>query len=177
MKRQILFITFFVALTFVFIACGKNENANPRNGHVELYLLDSFKTIGYTNQIDEKTIVLKNRPLVTYSDFLSYDPGTYTFEISNTAKEAIKNLEHSVHGLAFAIIANNVLIYTGYFWPSYSSASCDWVVVDPMGLSLDNELMVALGYPGLMEGHVILDRRNDQRILDIFASDDKLIKK
>ena len=177
MKRPIVFITLFVALTFVFSACGKNENTNPVNGHVELYLLDSFKTIGYTGQIDEKTIVLKARPLVTYSDFLSYDPATYTFKISNTAREAIKSLEHSVHGLAFAIKANNVLIYSGYFWPGYSSASCDWVVIDPMGLSLDNKLMVELGYPGFMEGQVIPDRRNDQRILDIFAGDNKLIKK
>ncbi len=177
MKRPIVFITLFVALTFVFIACGKNENTNTGNGHVEIYLLDSFKTIGYTNQIDEKTIVMKAGPLVAYSDFLSYDPDTYTFKISNTAREVIKSLEHSVHGLAFAIKANNVLIYTGYFWPGYSSASCDWVVIDPMGLSLDNKLMVELGYPGLMEGQVILDRRNDQRILDIFAGDDKLIKK
>jgi hypothetical protein len=177
MKRPIVFITFFVALTFVFIACGKNENTNPGSGHVELYLLDSFKTIGYTNQIDEKSIVVKSSPLVAYSDFLSYDPATYTFKISDTAKEAIKSLEHSVHGRAFAIKAANSLIYTGYFWPSYSSASCDWVVIDPIGLSLDNKLMVELGYPGLMEGQVIPDRRNDQRILDIFASDDKLIKK
>jgi len=176
MKRPIVFINLCVALTFIFTACGKNENTNPGYGHVELYLLDSFKTIGNTNQIDEKTVVLKTKPLVTYSDFLSYDPGTYTFKISNTACEAIKSLEHSVHGLAFAIKANNVLIYTGYFWPGYSSASCDWVIIDPMGLSLDNKLMVELGYPGLREGQVIPDRRNDQRILDIFAGDDKLIK-
>ena len=177
MKRPIVFITLFVALNFIVIACGKNENANPGNGHVELYLLDSFKTIGYTNQIDEKTIVVKANPLVNYSDFLSYDPATYTFKISNTAKESIKGLEHSVHGLAFAIKANNALIYTGYFWPSYSSASCDWVVIDPMGLSLDNKLTVELGYPGLKEGQVIPDKRNDQRILDIFAGDDRLIKR
>ena len=41
---------------------------------------------------------------------------------------------------------------------------------------LYNELIVQLGYPGLVEGQVIPDKRNDKRILDIFANDDKLIK-
>jgi len=176
MKQQISFIVLVVTLTSIFIACNKNENTDPKDGKVELFLLNSFKTIGSTYQIDEKTIVTKSQPLVTYSDFQSYDSSTFTFKISDTAKETIKSLKHSVHGIAFAIKANNVLIYSGYFWPSYSSASCSWVVIDPMRLSLDNELNVRLGYPGLIEGQVIPDKRNDKRILDIFTSDDKLIK-
>ena len=176
MKRQIIFTALIMMLGFIFIACDKNENTNPKNGSVELFLLDSYKTIGSTYQIDEKTIVTKSQPLVTYSNFLSYDPSTFTFKISDTAKEAIKSLEHSVHGIAFAIKANHVLIYTGYFWPSYSSASCDWVVIDPGMLLISNELIVQLGYPGLIEGQIIADKRNDKRILDIFANDDKLIK-
>ncbi len=177
MKRQILFFTFFVTLNFAFIACDKNETTIPKDGGVELYLLESGKTISGTNfQLDEKTIVTKSQPLVTYSDFLSYDPNTFSFKISDTAKESIKSLEHSVHGIAFAIKANNVLIYSGYFWPSYSSASCDWVVIDPMMLLTGNDLKVELGYPGLREGQIIPDKRNDKRILDIFTSDDKLVK-
>jgi len=176
MERHIVFIALLVTLISVFIACDKNEDVHPKNGSVELYLLDSYKTIGSTIHIDEKTVVTKSRPLVAYADFLSYDPNTYTFKISDTAKEAIKSLQLSVHGIAFAIKANNVLIYTGYFWPGYSSASCDWVVIDPTMLLISNELIVQMGYPGLIDGQVISDKRNDQRILDIFTSDDKLIK-
>jgi hypothetical protein len=176
MKRQILFIALFVTLNFIFIACDKNENTNPNDGSVELFLLDSYQTIGSTDyQIDEKTIVTKSQPLLTYSDFLSYEPNTFTFKISDTAKETIKSLKHSVHGIAFAIKANNVLIYSGYFWPSYSSASCDWVVIDPMMLLISNELMVQLGHSPY-NVQLIPDKRNDKRILDIFTSDDKLIK-
>ncbi len=175
MKPKILIITLFVTLNFIFIACDKNENTNSQNGSVELFLLNSYKTIGSTYQIDEKTIVTKSQPLVTYSDFQSYDPSTFTFKISDTAKASIKSLEHSVHGIAFAIKANNVLIYTGYFWPSYSSASCDWVVIDPMMLLISNELIVQLGHsPSTVKS--IPDKRNDKRILDIFTTDDKLIK-
>ena len=172
MKLQILFFTLFVTLNFIFIACDKYEN--PKNGSVELFLLDSYKTIGTGYQIDDQTVVTKAQPLVTYSDLLSYNPGTYTFIISDAAKENIKGLKHSVHGMAFAIKANDQLIYTGYFWPSYSSASCNWVVIDP--IMLNNELNIELGYPGLIEGQVIPDKRNDKRIVNIFASDNKLIK-
>jgi len=176
MKQQISFIVLVVTLTSIFIACNKNENTDPKDGKVELFLLDSYKTIGNSYQIDEKTIITKSKPLVTYSDFLSYDSKTFSFKISDTAKENIKNLNHSVYGIAFAIKANNVLMYTGYFWPSYSSASCDWVVIDPGMLTLSNELSVQLGYPGFREDQIIPDNRNDQRILDIFASDGKLIR-
>jgi predicted small secreted protein len=176
MKRPILLIALFVLIQWCFTACDKKENTNPGNGEVELFLLDSYKTVGSTNQIDEKTVVTQASPLVAYSDIQSYDSRTCTFKLSDRAKEDIKNLEHSVHGIAFAVKANNVLVYTGYFWPSYSSASCDWVVADPGMLLLGNEISVRLGYPGLHEGQIIPDKRNDQRILDIFASDGKLIE-
>lgn len=176
MKRQIILIAIFMSLHFIFIACDKNENTNLKHGNVELYLLDSYQTIGSTYQIDEKTIVSKTTPLVTYPDFLAYDSSTFTFKISDAAIKSIKSLQLSVHGVPFAIKANNVLIYTGYFWPSYSSAGCDWVVIDPLLLGIGNELRVQLGYPGLVQGVVIPDKRNDERILEIFASDNKLIK-
>ena len=176
MKRHIVFIALLVTLHSVFIACDKNKENLSKDGSVELFLLDSYQTIGSTVHIDEKTVVTKSQPLVSYSDFLSYNPNTYTFKISDSAKEAVKSLQLSVHGMAFAIKANNVLIYTGYFWPGYSSVRCDWVVIDPSTLYINNELIVQMGYPGLIEGEVISDKRNDQRILDIFTGNNKLIK-
>jgi len=176
MKQTIVGIALVVTLLFAFIACDNKEVLPSKNGGVELFLLDSYRTIGSTVHIDETTVVTKSKPLVSFADFLSYDPNTFTFKISDTAKEAIKSLQLSVHGTAFAIKANNALIYTGYLWPAYSSASCDWVTIDPSTLYIGNELIVQMGYPGLSEGQVISDKRNDQRILDIFTSDNKLIK-
>ena len=86
MKRQILFITFFVTLNFIFNACDKNEDTNSKNGSVELYLLDSYKTIGSGYQIDERTVITKYQPLVTYSDLLSYNSSKFTFKIDRTSK-------------------------------------------------------------------------------------------
>jgi hypothetical protein len=176
MNRQILLITLFVTISATFAACDKTEYATAKGGSVDLFMLDSYETVGYTNQIDEKTIVTKSQPLVAYADFLSYNAKAYSFKISDAAKERIKNMQHSVHGIAFAIKVDSELIYSGYFWPSFSSASCDWVVIDPLHLYTGNELYVQIGYPGLMQGQAIQDKRNDKRILDTFESDGKLIK-
>jgi hypothetical protein len=162
-------------LSFALLGCEKEEM--KLDGIVELYLLDSYSTLENSFQIDETTITTNNFPLIGYLDFISYDPKNYTFEISDKAKNAIGNLEHSVHGVAFSVTANGTIIYSGYFWPSYSSASCDWIVIDPVMVGSDNKITVNLGYPGLVQGHTIKDRRNDGRIIRIFESDAKLLKK
>jgi hypothetical protein len=145
---------------------------------VEFYLLESFDTTGqYYFQIDETSVISKSEPLLTYSDLISYNAISFTFKITEAAKAKIKDLDHSVFGLAFAVKANRELIYTGYFWPCYSSASCDWLVIDPCFVYGDeNEMQVSLGYPGLLQGVVIPDNRNDPRILAFFRNDNKLIE-
>ena len=121
-------------------------------------------------------MLTESSPLISYSDFLSYDSLEYAFWLSNRAMKAIENLEHSVHGIAFGIKANGTLVYTGYFWPSYSSAICDWVVIDPIVTGVEYKIIVRLGYPGLLQGMEIPDKRNDSRIIKIFEDDNKLIQ-
>jgi hypothetical protein len=161
-------------LIWVASACDTDDTNDRPSRNVELYLINSFSTLEHSCQIDEKTVVTKMAPLLYYSDFLSYDTTEYTFEISDRARKAVLNLEHSVHGLPFAIKANGTLIYTGYFWPSYSSASCNWIVIDPFQASISNQLHVELGYPGLHQGQTVPDKRNDNRIVEIFQHDHKL---
>jgi hypothetical protein len=161
-------------LGIALLGCEKEEI--KLNGIVELYLLDSYAKVGNSFQIDETTITTKNPPLISYPDFISYDPKNYTFELSDKAKNAVWNMDHSVHGIAFTVQANGTIIYSGYFWPSYSSSSCDWIVIDPLMLGNDNALTVNLGYPGLVQGQTIPDHRNDGRIIEIFRNDNKLIR-
>ena len=159
-------------LTVLPFACERDEIKS--DGKVELYLLDAYSKIDNSFQIDETTIETQASPLISYADFISYDPVNYTFELSDQAQNTIASMEHAVHGVAFAVKANGTLIYSGYFWPSYSSASCDWVVIDPLMTSIDNKITVSLGYPGPIQGQVIPDKRNDSRIIKIFESDNKL---
>jgi len=167
--------TFFSLIGLLVLVCtGCERSSYNSNGKVELYLINSFSKINNSWGIDECSVITKSDPLIEYSDFLSYNPKDYTFELSSSAKETLKNLDHSVFGIAFAIKANESIIYTGYFWPSYSSASCDWIVIDPLSTLIGNKIQVTLGYPGLVQGQNIPDKRNDVRILRIFKHDNKL---
>ena len=170
--KLVSFITGFVFI--VFGSCSKKDNNDPVEGNVELYLIESYSTVDNTMEIDETSIITKQQPLINYSDILSYDADEYMFTISENAKSTIQSINVPVSGMPFALKANNEIIYTGYFWPSFSSTSCFWVVIDPIQLILGNELKVELGYPGLLEGQTIPDKRNDQRILAIFNRDGKL---
>lgn len=170
MIKSLWFLVGFLILSST--GCKKENDSS--NSKVEFYLIESFNKVGSSYQIDEKSVVTQKTPLVYYSDILSYDSVEYIFELSEQAIEKIKNLEHSVHGLAFAIKSNNTLVYTGYFWPGYSSAGCDWVVIDPLMLGVGNKVHVQLGYPGLIQGTTIPDKRNDERIIQLFKQDNKL---
>jgi len=174
MRQKIFTYTIIGILSLLSLGCEKVKVDS--DGKVELFLLESYSKIENSYQIDETTVKTKASPLICYTDFISYDSSDYEFQISDKAKNAIDKIEHSVHGVAFALKANGILIYSGYFWPGYSSASCDWVVIDPIMTSADNKIKVCLGYPGLIQGQVIPDKRNDSRIIDIFERDNKLIK-
>ena len=174
MKRK--FFTYAIIGIFSILTFGCEKDEINSNGKVELYLLDSYSKIENSFQIDETTIKTQASPLISYTDFISYDSVNYTFGLSDNAKNTIDNMEHSVYGVAFAVKANGILIYSGYFWPSYSSASCDWIVIDPLMTSIGNKITVSLGYPGLVQGQVIPDNRNDSRIIEIFENDNKLIE-
>lgn len=159
-------------LTILATGCEKKDDTSDFEGKVALYLVKSYSTLENSNKIIEQSVVTESVPLVYYSDFLSYDSAEFAFELSSRATEAIKKLDHSVHGIPFAIKAYNNLVYTGYFWPGYSSASCDWITMDPM--SIGNKIYVRLGYPGLSQGQTIEDKRNDKRIIQLFKEDNKL---
>ena len=127
MKKYIVFFELIAVFSLTFIACNKNEDLKTISGNVELYLLQSYETVENTSQIDESSVITKENPLISYSDFISYDSKNYIFKISDNAKQSIQDIEFPVYGVAFAIKANNNLVYTGYFWTGYSSASCNWV--------------------------------------------------
>ena len=166
----------FILLAIVIFACEKKD-VRPVEGEVELYLVESYSTVdGSSHRIDEASIQTANDPLIAFDDFISYNARTFTFELSEEATDAIRDLDQSVVGKPFAIVANRELIYSGYFWPSYLSASCEWVVIDPLSTSISNGITVKLGYPGPPQGTVIPDHRNDDRIIRIFHAHGKLLQ-
>jgi len=177
MKHSCLHRIFFTLILFIsFFSCDKNNDFVNSKGDVELFLIKEFEKSSPMFQIDQSTVVTEPIPLLHYEDFLSYDNSSFKFEISENGQLKVKNLNHSVHGIAFALKANNELIYTGYFWPSYSSMSCDWYIIDPISIEYNGTCSVMPGYAWTLDFTAIPDMRNEPRILDIFRRDHKLIE-
>ena len=177
MKLSLL-VHIFLAFQIIFLThCRQKEELPAPQGKVELYLLESFETTGdHYFQIDESSVITEGNPFLAFQDLLTYHPNEYYFTISENAKNKIENLDHSVHGIPFGIKVNNELIYTGFFWPSYSSMSCDWPVIDPFTLYNDNKLKVNLGYASSIPATEIPDARNDPRLLSVFRVNRRLVK-
>jgi hypothetical protein len=174
MKRIFNFGVLICAL--IFGSCHQNtpETLVNSGDTVEIYLLESFnKTTGL--KIDESTVQLKSTPLIAYSDIVSYDSSKHIFKLTDNGKNVLTNLTQSGIRMAYAVKVKDTVIYTGYFWSSIMSSSCDWGVMDIIDLPLKNEIAVRVGYPGLAAGDVIPDKRNDKRIIDILKSGNKLI--
>lgn len=161
-------------LTILSVSC--EEKKTSREGGIQIYLLSDYESYQPSMRINEGTVLREKEPLIRYTDILSYDSRNYSFNITNSAQDILKDKELNLHSRAFVLVANHENIYTGYFWASYSSSICPWLTIDPIHAQYAGELTVQLGYPGLMEGMSIPDRRNDGRILSILRHDRKLIE-
>ncbi len=175
-------VNYFVGLLLfsgVVLSCEKDNGDIPGadiQGEVEFYLLDFYENLDSTPAIDLTSIVLSEDALLSYEELKTYNAREYFFNITSEAKDKIEGMAHSVSGVAFAVTANEDVVYTGYFVPSYSSIALQWIVIDPLFWHLTKRMHVNLGYPGTIEGSDIPDLRNDERILEIFRRDRKLVE-
>lgn len=174
MKKNIVPVL-FLFVSILITGCDK-ENT-PSNTEVEFYLLTSFKTKNGTCKIIDSSVIMNNSALIKYDEIISYNMRNYSFEVSDRIADWLNDFENSrIHGRAFALTIDKEIIYTGYFWAGFSSAGCDWIVIDPLNYSGKNKLTVRLGYPGLVVGDTIPDKRNNKRLLDVLRMDNKLVK-
>ena len=174
MNKTSYFLIFLVLLfTFSLSSCDQCDCLTTDGEDVHIFLLKQYETTSGA-QIDESKVVLKDTPLISYSDIKSYNSTTYTFEFTENGRAIIGDMEHSVRGIPFAVAADDELIYTAYFWPAFSSLSCDWLTLDPSHVDFSGEGIVSAGYPGPHPSFNIPDNRNDPRILEIFKRDGKL---
>ncbi|AXP81613.1 hypothetical protein CJ739_2540 [Mariniflexile rhizosphaerae] len=164
-----------LGLVFFLNSCDKEENFEPSGKSIDFYYITEYQKIDNTSKIIDSTVVISGTKIIDYSDIISYSSKDYTFTVSDSISDRLNDFEnHSVHGVPFALTIEEEVIYTGYFWASYSSMGCDWITIDPLDISGDNELTVRLGYPGMIQGDSIPDKRNDSRLIDILKKDKKL---
>ena len=155
--------------------CKKNPYVAKSDSSIEIYLLKSYTKVAGTDAINTSSVLLEESPLIKYGDILWYDSTNYTFKISEAPAKWLNDTQTShSHGKAFAVTIDKKILYTGYFWAGFSSASCNWITIDPLNYSGRNELRVSIGYPGLLPGANIPDHRNDKELLDLLEADKKL---
>jgi hypothetical protein len=173
MKNLILFL----ALCFLIpTSCKKKNDLMESGGKIEFYLLKSYTKDPAGYAISNNSIVLSDSALIKYEDIIWYDPNSHTFKFSDRTANLLNDFEHNqILRKPFAVAINKKIIYTGYFWAGFFSSSCDWIVMDVLNYDGKNELSVKIGYPGLMSGMNIPDKRNDKELLEILKSDHKLI--
>lgn len=166
-KSSLIFV--FLITAVAFNACEKYDKDIV--GEVDFYLLDEYSKESGSAVILNTGLVLEETPVLSYDEIKSYNSTSYTFEIDHAAALRLKDL----FGSAFAVTIDGEIIYTGYFWSAFSSMTVDWLVTDLLRLEVSDELKMQLGYPGLMEGMEIPDKRNDRRLLSVFHRDGKLV--
>lgn len=168
-----LFLAF--GLVFILNSCDKEDDFQSSGKSIDFYYISEYQKIDNSFKIIDSTVVISDIKIIDYSDIISYSSKNYTFVVSDSISDRLNDFEyHSIHGAPFALAIDKEIIYTGYFWASYSSMGCDWITIDPLDISGNNELTVRLGYPGLIQGDYIPDKRNDSRLINIFRQDKKL---
>ena len=161
----------------ILAGCERYQSARQQGNGLEFYLIADFQKVGTSAKIINSTVKLSDSVIIYYDEIESYNSDTYTFTVTESCADKLNDFENNhIHGTPFAVTVDKEIIYTGYFWCSFSSASVDWVTIDPLNYSGKNHLRVSLGYPGLFEGDFIPDNRNDHRILDFLRADGKLNK-
>ena len=154
--------------------CEKKCGFGEINGDVDLFLIKTYDNLDQSCQIDDSSVVLEAEALIKYDQIKTYDESEHLFYLNDDGLEMLADTEWPVDGVPFAIVADGLLIYTAYFWPAYSSLSCNWYTTDPLLIEANEGFRIQLGYPGGGSQTIEPDLRNDERILSIFRRDGKL---
>ena len=75
--------------------------------------------------LDLKTEDLFDKPLLTGKDIKEFDWTNQQIELTEEARQKLKDLEIPLQGLPVAMVLNGEMIYGFWFWNEVSSFRCD----------------------------------------------------
>ena len=160
----------FSTVLLIIVSCNKNH-INGGGDTVEIYLLKTAQLVPNKCQVDGSNSTLATTPLVTNQEIAEYSKKNYEFKLTSQGIQKIKLLQDKT---PFAVTVDGQVIYYGFFKPSISSFSCDHSITMDLSWSNDNKIMMRLGYPGLLQGVTIDDKRNDPVLIATLANQNKL---
>ena len=144
-KIPLIACAILALITSVIYFAAKIFESNKADNSFSIYLLASIspQQLPIVNHLP-----LEDQPLISIKDIVSYTEETHEIELTSAGYEKIHRLKVPTNGIAFAVCLNESPVYSGAFWPAYSSQSFDGVVIDPILISQDpSTIQIKLGYP------------------------------
>ncbi len=164
--------TILVCFLLTLVSCTTAPSTPVFEEGFAIYLL--AENISPQQPVDLGLLELAQPAILTTKDIVSYTQATHEIELTQKGYLTISALPLPVTGISFAACVNGQPIYTGAFWPGYSSLSFAGIVIDPILASKEHPFIhIQLGYPG-SDFFEALDPRSDPRILQALHRAGKL---
>jgi len=161
MKTIRLFLILLIC--FHSLNCSRNDRDNDVIDPVSI-------TYQARNNVNDQRLL---EDKIHYDDIIGYDSSKYAFLLTQSASDKINSYFFTAGGMPFSLELSGEKIYSGLFFPSYSSNTPCGYLVEPV-IGSNNIMIVRLDY-GLCPNQTE-DNRNDQRLIERLAEDDKILK-
>lgn len=165
---------------YCFSACKKNENITNTNHDLDkglcVYPTNTSNHPEFQYQeINVNKVSISGEAIILYKNIISYDTASHIITLSYPV-DSLK-IKKDINGTPVLITLDGEKIYGLWFWSSFSSAICNWIVVvpdSPFDSLRQNQLKIDLGYPTskYFKGN---DPRNNPKIISRLVTDGKAI--
>ena len=162
------YILILLLATIVTVSCNKNDLKGGKS--LEVYHLKTMELVAGKCQVDGSKSTIETAAFLTNDDILEYSQQTHEFKLTNDGIQKVKAMGDRT---SFAVTVDRKVIYFGFFKTSFSSSSCEHSITMDLGSSND-KIMMRLGYPGLIQGISVEDKRNDPMLVATLANQGKL---
>lgn len=157
----------------VLLACALGGCRASRSAQFALYL-PAQPTSVREMAADLQAVDLQDQPILSAEDIVTYHWDAHEILLTADAADRIEHLEVPTIGRPFVACVGAERIYSGAFWPLWSSASYDGIVIE-VPLMNKRTIQLRRGYPSA-EHFRGPDPRSDTRILEALQGAGKVSK-
>ena len=173
MKLNNLFV-----LVILITGCSKTmQQTDWKIGEgMEFYITESPVSHSYFvdyNKLDLDLIPLEDTTVIRYNDIKKYFKKDHTLEL-NITNDKILFGQTGINGKMFVVTLDKNPVYCGFYWPVYSSATCNYVFLQfPLpadGMQTSHKINLILANTG------VPDPRTHSGLMDRLKAAGKLIE-
>lgn len=172
MKASSIRRSFYLLLLLGTLGCGAGC-VEPQSGEFAIYLTAADLAVAEIDRIDLDQVELESSPILSSADIVSYLKDTHEMTLTEEAAQRIEHVETTTLGRPFVVCVGRERIYSGAFWPMWSSASYDGIVIE-VPLMNKQTIQLRRGYPSAQHFRGP-DPRSDPRVLRTLRQSGKTI--